>query len=101
MRHAAPGGQYGGAGGPYGTPYGGYGSPYAPGQPYSPKTSGWAIASFISGLLGGIILSVIFGHIALNRIKRLGQQGRGFAVAGLVLSGIWSCSSSSSSWWRA
>jgi hypothetical protein len=40
-------------------------------------------------LLGGVILSVIFGHIALNRIKRLGQQGRGFAIAGLVLSGIW------------
>jgi len=88
-QYGAPGGQYGGAGGPYGTPYGGYGSPYAPGQPYSPKTSGWAIASFVLGLLGGVVLSVIFGLVALSRIKRLGQQGRGFAIAGLVLSGVW------------
>ena len=94
-QYAGPGGQYGGptgpygAGGPYGTPYGGYGSPYPPGRPYSPKTSGWAIASFVIGLLGGVILSVIFGIVALRRIKRLGQQGRGFAIAGLVLSGLW------------
>jgi Domain of unknown function (DUF4190)/Septum formation len=93
--YAGPGGQYGGpggpygAGGPYGTPYGGYGSPYPPGRPYSPKTSGWAIASFVIGLLGGVILSVIFGIVALRRIKRLGQQGRGFAIAGLALSGLW------------
>jgi Domain of unknown function (DUF4190)/Septum formation len=88
-QYAGPGGQYG-AGGPYGTPYGGYGSPYPqPGRPYSPKTSGWAIASFVLGLLGGVILSVIFGVVALRRIKRLGQQGRGFAIAGLVLSGLW------------
>ena len=93
--YAAPGGQYGapggqyGAGGPYGTPYGGYGSPYPPGRPYSPKTSGWAIASFVLGLLGVVVLSVIFGFVALSRIKRLGQQGRGFAIAGLVLSGLW------------
>ena len=88
--YGTPGGQYGGAGGPYGTPYGGYGNPYAPtGQPYSRKTSGWAIASFILGLLGAVLLSVIFAFIALSRIKRLGQRGRGFAIAGLVLSGIW------------
>lgn len=86
--YAMPGGQYR-AGGPYGTPYGGYGSPYPPGRPYSPKTSGWAIASFVLGLLGVVILSVIFGFVALSRIKRLGQQGRGFAIAGLVLSGLW------------
>jgi hypothetical protein len=83
------GGPYPGAGGPYGTPYGGYGGPYPPGRPYSPKTSGWAIASFVLGLLGVVILSVIFGFVALSRIKRLGQQGRGFAIAGLVLSGLW------------
>jgi Domain of unknown function (DUF4190)/Septum formation len=88
--YGAPGRQYGGAGGPYGTPYGGYGNPYAqPGQPYNRKTSGWAIASFVLGLLGGVLLSVIFAFIALSRIKRLGQQGRGLAIAGLILSGIW------------
>ncbi len=88
-QYGAPGGQYGAPGGPYGTPYGGYGSPYPPGRPYSPKTSGWAIASFVLGLLGVVVLSVIFGFVALSRIKRLGQQGRGLAIAGLVLSGLW------------
>jgi Domain of unknown function (DUF4190)/Septum formation len=88
-QYGAPDGQYGAPGGPFGTPYGGYGSPYPTGRPYSPKTSGWAIASFVLGLLAVVILSVIFGFVALSRIKRLGQQGRGFAIAGLVLSGLW------------
>jgi hypothetical protein len=70
--------------GPYGAPYG-YGAP----PPGSGKTSGWAIAALIFGILGGVVLSVIFGFIALSRIKRLGQRGRGMAIAGLVLSGIW------------
>jgi Domain of unknown function (DUF4190)/Septum formation len=52
-------------------------------------TSGWAIASFILGLLGVILLGLIFGIVALRRIRRLGQRGRGLAIAGLVLSGLW------------
>jgi hypothetical protein len=65
--------------------------PYAPtGQPpASGKTSGWAIASFVLGLVGGVVLSPIFGVVALRRIKRLGQRGRGLAIAGLALSGAW------------
>ncbi|MDR0345132.1 MAG: DUF4190 domain-containing protein, partial [Nocardiopsaceae bacterium] len=53
------------------------------------KTSGFAIASFVFGLLGGVLLSVIFGIVALVRIRRRGQRGKGFAIAGLVLSGAW------------
>jgi hypothetical protein len=67
-----------------GTPYMPYGQP-----PASGKTSGWAIASFVLGLVGGVLLSVIFGVVALRRIKRLGQRGRGLAIAGLALSGVW------------
>lgn len=52
-------------------------------------TSGWAIASFVLGLLSVVVLSVIFGIIALTRIRRLGQKGRGLAIAGLVLSAAW------------
>ncbi len=33
----------------------------------------------------GSILAVIFGHIALNQIKKTGQTGRGMAIAGLIL----------------
>jgi hypothetical protein len=52
-------------------------------------TSGWAVTSFILGILAVIPLSVIFGFVALQRIRRLGQRGRGLAIAGLVLSVVW------------
>jgi hypothetical protein len=67
-----------------GDPYGVQAKP-----PGSGRTSGWAVASFILGLPGVFILSAIFAIVALRRIKRLGQRGRGFAIAGLVLSGLW------------
>jgi hypothetical protein len=57
--------------------------------PARAKTSGWAIASFVLGLLGGVPLSAIFGVVALRRIKRFGQRGEGLAVAGLALSAAW------------
>jgi Domain of unknown function (DUF4190)/Septum formation len=57
--------------------------------PGTGPTSGWAIASFVLGLLSVAVLSVIFAIIALRRIKRLGQRGRGLAIAGLGLSGFW------------
>lgn len=87
---------YGTAGSPY-RPAAAYGHPGSPGMPYAPtgqppasgKTSGWAIASFVLGLVGGVVLSPIFGVVALRRIKRLGQRGRGLAIAGLALSGAW------------
>jgi Domain of unknown function (DUF4190)/Septum formation len=74
-----------------------HGHPGRPGVPHDPasqppakaKTSGWAIASFVLGLLTIVLLSVIFGIVALQRIKRLGQRGRGLAIAGLALSGVW------------
>lgn len=52
-------------------------------------TSGFAIASLILGLLGVVVLSVIFGIVALRRIKRRGLRGRALAIGGLVASGLW------------
>jgi hypothetical protein len=91
------GSQYGSVGasnGSAGPPYGSFGTPYIPygmatQPPRSSKMSGFAIASFIFGLLGAVVFSVIFGFVALRKIQRLGQRGRGLAIAGLVLSGIW------------
>lgn len=51
--------------------------------------SRWAVASLVFGLFGGSLFSVVFGIIALRRIRARGQRGRGFAIAGLVLSGLW------------
>ena len=73
-------------------PYVPTGQPWAGGQTgrqTSGKTSGWAIASFVLGLVGGFVFSPIFGVVALRRIKRFGQRGRGLAIAGLILSGAW------------
>ena len=51
----------------------------------APKTNGLAIAAFVLSLLGFALLPVIFGHIALGQIKRSGDTGTGFAIAGLII----------------
>lgn len=52
-------------------------------------TNGFAIAALIFGILGGFLLSVIFGIVALVKIRKTGQSGKGLAIAGLALSGVW------------
>jgi hypothetical protein len=59
------------------------------GPPPPQRTNGFATASLVLGILGVWLLSVIFGAVALGQIKRTGQAGRGMAIAGVVLSGIW------------
>jgi hypothetical protein len=56
---------------------------YAPAG--SNTTNGFAIAALITGLLGGTVLPIIFGHVAHSQIRRTGQAGWGMATAGLVL----------------
>jgi hypothetical protein len=53
------------------------------------NTSGWAVASFILGIFAVVPLSAIFGFVALQKIRRLGQRGKGLAIAGLILSAVW------------
>ncbi len=62
-----------------------------PPYPYPPRraTSGWAIAAFVLGLLSCVPLGVIFGIIALVKTKGGRQSGRGLAIAGMVISGLW------------
>lgn len=77
---------------PYGTaiPY-----PEAPWPPfpapnpyqyqYPPRrTNGMAIASLVCAFLFAP-LAILFGHLSLSQIKRSGEDGRGMAVAGLVI----------------
>ncbi len=50
-----------------------------------------AIGSFVAHLIpfvGGFtlaIVAIVTGHIALGQIKRTGEPGRGFAIAGLII----------------
>jgi len=54
-----------------------------------PGTNRYAIAGLVFGVIGGGLLSVIFSLHALRQIKVSGARGRGMALAGLVLSGVW------------
>jgi hypothetical protein len=79
--------------GGFGQPSGGYYNPY--GAPHPPRsTNGMAVASLVLGIIGLVmcgltsIPGVILGHMALNKIKRTGEDGQGLAVGGLVTSYI-------------
>jgi hypothetical protein len=78
-----------GYGAPPPPPYGGYAQPYV-----ARKTNGMAIASLILGALWlywiGSVLALIFGYIGKSQIDNSGdtQDGRGMAVAGIVLGWI-------------
>lgn len=91
-----PGYSGGGYGGPpvYPGPY----DPYNAYQWRSHETNGLAIGSMVTSIAGvvlGILLNilaipipivgVVLGAVALNQIKRTGQQGRGLAIAGIAV----------------
>ena len=74
-----------------------YGAPYAAPMPYQ-RANGFAITSLVCGILGfcaggafAAIPAIVFGHIALAQINQLGgmEQGRGMAIAGLVMGYIY------------
>ena len=71
-------------------------APYPPPPPYGPAggaygypqprpTNGMAIASLVCAFLFAP-LGIIFGHVSMSQIKRTGEQGRGLAIAGLIIS---------------
>jgi hypothetical protein len=80
-----------GYGGPpppgYGQPPG-YGAPQY-GAPYgTPAQQGWNVLAII-GFVASFLCSpagIVMGIIALNQIKQSGQQGRGLAIAAIVIS---------------
>lgn len=59
-----------------------YADQMAPQQ--NPKTNTMAVLALVFGVMGGF-LGIVFGHIALSQIKRTGEQGHGFALAGVIL----------------
>lgn len=71
-------------------PWAGYGWQIAPPPPQD-STEGFAIASLVLGILPVCagVLGIVFGCIALSRIKRSGQRGRGLAIAGISCGVAW------------
>jgi uncharacterized protein YacL len=54
------------------------------GAPASQKTNVLAIVSLVSSFFISLV-GIITGHIALSQIKKTGEQGRGLAIAGLII----------------
>ncbi|MBZ6172302.1 MULTISPECIES: DUF4190 domain-containing protein [Streptomyces] len=68
--------------GPWGQPYGSHG-----GRPGEARLSGLAVAAFVLGILCFVpAVGLVLGLVALARIRKRGERGKGFAVAGSVLS---------------
>ncbi len=74
-----------------------YPEPPAPVRPLAGGTNGFAVASLVLGIVGltafpliPSILALIFGYKGRREIDRSGgmQEGRGLAVAGIVLGWI-------------
>ncbi|ANJ27840.1 hypothetical protein ATC03_15105 [Agromyces aureus] len=60
------------------------------GAPTPAKTNVLAIVSLVASLVGfftgiGFLVGIVCGHIGISQIKKTGEQGRGMAVAGLVI----------------
>lgn len=58
-----------------------------PGQQFpapKPPTNVMAIVAFVGSFFVGLV-GIIVGHIALGQIKRTGESGRGFALAGTII----------------
>jgi Domain of unknown function (DUF4190) len=82
-------------------PVPGYGYPppppgayYGYPPPVLRRTNGLAIASLVCGVCGFIylvpaILGIIFGCISLRQIRRDGTDGRGMAIAGIIVGASW------------
>jgi hypothetical protein len=68
----------------------GYAAPYAPGYAAPNPTNTLAIVAFalsIAGFFipGASIAAIITGHLSLGQIKRTGQAGHGFGLAGTII----------------
>jgi len=63
--------------------------PGRPGDGAPAGFDGYAIAALVTSLVGCVPLGLVFGVLALRRIGRTGQQGRGLAIFGIVLSVVW------------
>ncbi|WP_426517694.1 DUF4190 domain-containing protein [Diaminobutyricibacter sp. McL0618] len=65
---------------PYTQPYApAYASPYAP-----PKTNVLAIIAFVAAFVVPIA-AIVLGHISVSQLRTSGEQGRGLAIAGLII----------------
>jgi peptidyl-prolyl cis-trans isomerase B (cyclophilin B) len=68
----------------YSAGYPGYGYP-GYGYPQPKQTNTMAIVALVCAFVFAP-LGIVFGHISLSQIKKSGEEGRGLALAGLIIS---------------
>ncbi len=76
---------------PYGTPQPGAQQPYYGVPPYGAPAQGGTNTLAILSLVFAFVFNlagIVLGHMALKQIRETNEQGRGLAVAGLVISYI-------------
>jgi hypothetical protein len=73
---------------------------YAPAYPTKPPTNGMAIGAMVTSLVStplcfacgigilGCIVGIVLGVVALNQLKQHPQNGRGFAITGIVVGAV-------------
>lgn len=59
-------------------------APYTNAAPVA-KTNALAIVSLVLSVLCFQFIAAILGHVALGQIKRTGEQGKGMALAGVII----------------
>jgi uncharacterized protein YacL len=59
-------------------------TPYTTAAPAEQKTNVLAIVSLVSAFFVSLV-AIITGHIALKQIAQTGENGKGLAVAGLII----------------
>ena len=65
--------------------------PQQPPQPqygaYQPAQPGWNVMAIVGFILAFFvnIVGIILGFVALSQIKRTGEQGRGLAIAAIII----------------
>jgi hypothetical protein len=64
-------------------------APVSTPPPVEQGTNRFAVASLITGLFGAAPIGITFGVVALVKIRKRPQRGRGLAIVGLITSGVW------------
>ena len=57
----------------------------APVSNVAPKTNVLAIVSLVLSIIGFNIVAIILGFVAMNQVKKTGENGRGLALAAVII----------------
>ena len=62
---------------------------YAPDPAGERSLNDWAVVALVTGILALVPVAVVAGIVALVQVRRRGQRGKGLAIGGLAVAGVW------------